>query len=58
MENKNNNIKEIQNDEYTLKYNKWVNEGKMCQICNKRKATINLDLKVGSHRECLCCWNS
>ena len=29
----------------------------LCEICNQRNATMNLDLKSGSHKECSDCWS-
>ena len=36
--------------------NFWYGEEGMCEICNEREATVNLDLTCGSHRECWSCW--
>ena len=35
----------------------WLGEPNMCEICGMREATVNLDLTVGTHRECRDCWD-
>ena len=35
----------------------WRGVQGMCEVCGLRKATVNLDLKYGSHRECRICWD-
>ena len=35
----------------------WKGVPGMCEVCGLRKATVNLDLKYGSHRECRICWD-
>ena len=35
----------------------WMGEKGMCEVCSLRRATVNLELKYGSHRECQICWN-
>ena len=35
----------------------WMNKEGMCEICGINKASVNLELKYGSHRECYSCWN-
>ena len=39
-------------------YNRgWLGSPGMCEVCGLHKATVNLDLTFGSHRECQFCWN-
>ena len=40
----------------TRRDNWYFGEG-TCEVCGFNPATVNLDLKCGSHRECLSCWN-
>ena len=35
----------------------WIYGEGMCEFCGERKATVNLDLKGGTHRECRRCWD-
>merc|ERR1712098_515439 len=28
-----------------------------CEMCERRPASVNLDLSAGTHRECRSCWN-
>ena len=35
----------------------WLRNPGLCEVCGLRKATVNLDLTFGSHRECQICWN-
>lgn len=35
----------------------WYFAEGMCEVCNLRRATVNLELKFGSHRECKSCWD-
>ena len=37
--------------------NSWRGKEGMCEWCGLRPATINLDLKAGTHRECQICWD-
>lgn len=34
----------------------WLTSNGLCEVCGLRKATVNLELKFGSHRECQSCW--
>jgi len=34
----------------------WINGVGMCEDCGVREATVNLNLKHGTHRECERCW--
>ena len=36
---------------------RWLRGPLMCEICGRHKATVNLDLKYGSHKECRYCWD-
>lgn len=36
---------------------RWLKGPFMCEICGRNKATVNLDLKYGSHKECRYCWD-
>tara|TARA_A100001015_G_scaffold292057_1_gene366925 strand:+ start:278 stop:472 length:195 start_codon:yes stop_codon:yes gene_type:complete len=58
--NKNNN-KNIDNNcikqSKIERLNRWLNGKDMCEICGRHKATVNLELKYGSHRECRYCWD-
>ena len=42
----------IRNNKY-----EWKGVKGMCEVCQRRIATVNLDLKYGSHRECQSCWD-
>lgn len=35
----------------------WIYGKGICEFCGHRKATVNLDLKSGTHRECRTCWD-
>ena len=35
----------------------WYGEEGMCEICGLHRATVNLELTYGSHRECRSCWD-
>ena len=35
----------------------WGGKEGMCEVCGLRRATENLMLEYGSHRECYFCWN-
>ena len=37
--------------------NKWLKGKGNCEWCGRHPATVNLDLKYGSHRECRYCWD-
>tara|TARA_B100000963_G_C22639317_1_gene679501 strand:+ start:8850 stop:9050 length:201 start_codon:yes stop_codon:yes gene_type:complete len=37
--------------------NKWLRGKGMCEWCGKHPATVNLELKYGTHRECRYCWD-
>ena len=58
--NSNNQYYKANNSSNTIEkiYVKWCFKEGMCEICGMRKATVNLDLKSGSHRECRFCWDS
>ena len=49
----------IQNITLKIRNNncEWRGVKGMCEVCGLRKATVNLDLKYGSHRECQICWD-
>ena len=36
----------------------WIYGKSWCEICGLKRATVNLDLQYGSHRECMNCWSS
>ena len=36
----------------------WVYGEGWCEDCGFNRATVNLELKYGSHRECMRCWSS
>ena len=35
----------------------WLKGINMCEWCGRNPATVNLELKYGSHRECRYCWD-
>ena len=35
----------------------WLGKVGICEVCGNMKATVNLNLKYGSHRECRYCWD-
>ena len=35
----------------------WKGVEGVCEWCGIRRATVNLDLKAGTHRECRQCWD-
>ena len=35
----------------------WLRGEGMCEWCGIRRATVNLDLTAGTHRECRTCWD-
>ena len=37
--------------------NVWLKGINMCEWCGRNRATVNLELKYGSHRECRYCWD-
>ena len=39
------------------KRNTSLNGNIMCEWCGRHPATINLELKYGSYRECRHCWD-
>tara|TARA_Y100001970_G_C13951786_1_gene708607 strand:+ start:66 stop:260 length:195 start_codon:yes stop_codon:yes gene_type:complete len=56
------------NEPYTVSINKNKEKNKetkntslkvniMCEWCGRHPATINLELKYGSYRECRYCWD-
>ena len=47
----------IQLDNIQLNNENKKNKEYMCEICKMSVATVNLDLKAGSHRECRYCWD-
>ena len=48
--------KEESNDKTYIE-ERWIRGPYMCEICGLQKATVNLDLKYGSHKECRYCWD-
>ena len=44
------------NETHTVQQ-RWLRGPLMCEICGRHKATVNLDLKYGSHKECRYCWD-
>ena len=51
--NKKNSEKELNQNRKNI----WLKGKDMCEWCGRIKATVNLDLKYGSHRECRYCWD-
>ena len=39
------------------KRNTWLKGNNICEWCGRHTATINLELKYGSFRECRYCWD-
>ena len=35
----------------------WLGKEGICEICGESKATVNLNLEYGTHRECRYCWD-
>tara|TARA_Y100001970_G_C14198075_1_gene839353 strand:+ start:400 stop:600 length:201 start_codon:yes stop_codon:yes gene_type:complete len=48
----------INTSENSPSYLRFIKNNKLCEICGKREAKINLELKFGSHRECRICWDN
>ena len=54
------NNKKINNEDHNNieeRKNIWLKGINMCEWCGRNRATINLELKYGSHRECRHCWD-
>ncbi len=54
------NNKKITNENHNNKEerkNIWLKGINMCEWCGRNRATVNLELKYGSHRECRYCWD-
>ena len=57
--NKNKSLHQEESIEQKLndRKNKWLRGKGMCEWCGKHLATVNLELKYGTHRECRYCWD-
>ena len=49
------NFENIKNKEDRKKV--WLKGINMCEWCGRYRATVNLELNYGSHRECRYCWD-